>query len=902
MREQTGTEETEATLGTIEAADSAAVEREPRHRELGQVDEVLDNRYRIERLLGRGAMGEVYLAHDQRLGRQVALKLVRASSMSKARRLQVRLEREALALARVAHPNVVGIYDVGNHAGQTYLTMQFVAGTTLREWQRADRNRSELIDAYVQAGQGLAAAHTVGVVHRDFKPDNVIVGDDGVVRVLDFGLAAAMSTAPGESSSHGSSSGSGSRAAVSSSLPSEASGSGSAATLDAEFGVERSGMSPSERMTQTGALLGTMAYMSSEQLEGRDADARSDQFGFCVAMWEALTGKRPFAGGGLFELVLNIESGPVGGDGLPHWLRPILARGLRYDPQRRWPSMVDLLRAIERGRTRGRKLLLVLGLPVVVGGAVLLGRNLGPAAPPPEDECAAFVEQIDARWSATERAAIESHAELDAEATAYAIAGLDELAGDWQLAAAAACEAEATPPAPAERECLLRWLDGFTAAIELLAERGDQNTLAHAPDLLAQLRPPDADYCALGPRRPVDPEVWRLTERARALTVLGDLEGARGLAEAALARARELDQREYSGERALAHAAQAEIAVTEGDTPAAIAELGLAQRNALAVDLPDVLLETWTTWAKLPVLGHRSGIAAGEVALARIEQAEPLLFSLNIDESDPRRGELLEARGLSERARGNYHEAIAHHREAQSLFVAAGQPTLAAKSLANLGANYQDLGDREHARRSYTEALALLDAAGLPASYRSRIPIERNLGLLAYASTQRDEIANGLKHFELVLEHGNESERFEMHELILALVLELDDAELTRTWADRALAALTARPQASAAEAFRIQRVAGIALAYLDDPRGEQLLAAAERSASSLPLLMQFNLQTSWVEWLEHVGRCGDAHDRRERLATLVAGADAEVADLHTDWRSRGPTAGCGDETSPTHN
>jgi serine/threonine protein kinase/tetratricopeptide (TPR) repeat protein len=870
------------------------------HRQPGSTNELIDTRYRVERLLGRGAMGEVYLAHDQRLGRQVALKLVRASSPTTALRLQVRLEREALALARVAHPNVVGIHDVGTHAGQTYLTMQFVPGTTLREWQPVGRKRDELIDACLQAGRGLAAAHSVGVVHRDFKPDNVIVGDDGVVRVLDFGLAAAVLTDPGESSSHGS----GVRAAMSSSLPSDASGSGTDATIDvesgAESGAERASASPSERMTQVGSLVGTLAYMSSEQLEGRSADARSDQFGFCVAMWEALTGSRPFASGGILELILNIEQGPRGGNGLPRWLRSILVRGLQFDPQRRWPGMTELIHAIERGRTRGRKVLVALGLPATIGAAILLGRVLAPAAPPTEDTCTAFVGQIDARWSPTQRAAIASHAGRDAEATAYAIASLDELAHDWRTTASALCESPGVEQ-PLERECLLRWLDGFAGVIELLGERGDEQTLARAPDLLAQLRPPDADYCALGPTRPVDPEVWRLTERARALAVLGDLEAARELADAGLARADKLpradglEHHDFSRERALAHAAQAEVAVEAGDTGLAMTQFGLAQRNALAADLPDVLLATWTTMAKLLVHGPRLIEAEPELALVRIEQAEPLLFSLHLDEHDSRRAELIETRGLIERARGNHQDAIARHREAQSLFIAAGQPTLASKSLVNIGVNHQDLGDTEQARHSYTEALALLDAAKLPSNYRRRVRIERNLGLLALASTQPDVLANGITRFEFVLAHGNESERFEAHELILALVLELDDDALTRHWVERALAALDARPQASEAEAFRIQRVAGIALAYLGDPRGEALLAAAERSASSLPLLTQFNLHSSWVEWLEQVGRCSDAHERRDRLAALVVNADAELADLHAEWRASGPTSACVD-------
>jgi hypothetical protein len=129
----------------------------------------IEGRYQIHRTLGRGAMGEVHLAHDHRLGRTVALKVVRTNGAVDTATLRTRLEREALALARVDHPNVVHIFDVGSHDGQTYLTMQYIAGTTLRSWQ-AGRSHGEILGSYLQAARGLAAAHAVGVVHRDFKP------------------------------------------------------------------------------------------------------------------------------------------------------------------------------------------------------------------------------------------------------------------------------------------------------------------------------------------------------------------------------------------------------------------------------------------------------------------------------------------------------------------------------------------------------------------------------------------------------------------------------------------------------------------------------------------------------------------------------------------------------------
>jgi serine/threonine protein kinase/uncharacterized protein YjiS (DUF1127 family) len=881
---------TETSLDSAGDPDGARAEFERLRHKLGfSGGPLIDGRYRIERLLGRGAMGEVYLAQDQRLGRLIALKLVRASSRATAMRLQVRLEREALALARVTHPNVVHIYDVGTHAGQTFLTMQFVSGTTLRGWQRDEnRTRSELIDAYLQAGRGLAAAHSGNVLHRDFKPDNVMVGDDGIVRVLDFGLAAALQP---ESSLDASASATGLTASSGTKLSASQSGSE----------IETLPGNASERMTQVGSLVGTLAYMSSEQLEGREADARSDQFAFCVAMWEGLTGKRPFAGTGIFELVLSIERGPKSPTGLPRWLRPILVRGLDNDPSRRWPSMVELLHAIERARARGRKLALGVGLPATILAAVLVDRQLQPTPPPPADTCAAFVAQIDERWSDTQRAAITAHSGIDAEATAYAISTLDQLAGDWKVAAAASCEGESTESAyDPERDCLVRWLDGFSRTIELLSEHADDKTLARAPDLLAQLRPPNANYCALGPTKPCDPEVWRLTERARGLATLGDLTAARELADAGLARAEALDELQYSGERALAHEAKAEVAMAEGDTQVAIEHFQLAQHHALATDFPYVLLSTWTWWAKLLVAESSARAADADLALVRIQQAEPLLFSLQLPELDTRRAELLEAHGMSERARDNHNAAMVLHRQAHALFVEAGLPTRASKSLLNIGAVHHDVGFHDDARQSYTEALALLDAAGLPASYRNRIKIRRNLGLLAYAASDVEAIAEGIPHLEFVIAHGNENERFEAHELMLALVLALDDAELARHWTERALAALEQRPHASVEERFRMQRVAGLALAYAGDPRGEELLRAAERSSESLSPLMQFNLQSSWVDWLERAGRCSEADDRRDRLAERLANADADVASRHTQWRSAGPTGSCAAKTSTT--
>src|SRR5690606_11036689 len=190
-------------------------------------------------------MGEVYLGFDDELDRRVAIKRVRADRSTPA--LRERLRREARALAKLSHPNVVQVYEVGGHEHETFLVMEFVEGRTLRAWLEQARGWREILAVFLAAGRGLAAAHSAGVVHRDFKPENVLIGDDGRVRVADFGLAFAAEREPMVDD-------------------------GRAPIVD-------------EALTNTGALLGTLRYMPLEQLVAGRVDARSDQFGFCVALY-----------------------------------------------------------------------------------------------------------------------------------------------------------------------------------------------------------------------------------------------------------------------------------------------------------------------------------------------------------------------------------------------------------------------------------------------------------------------------------------------------------------------------------------------------------------------------------------------------------------------------------------
>ena len=247
-------------------------------------------RYLILGLVGRGGMGEVYAAFDPRLDRKIALKLLRETRgpETSAQAAQERLLREAQAIARLSHPNVVVVHDVGaiddeTHGVRVYLAMEFIEGQTLASWlAAAPRSWREICGVFAAAGKGLLAAHEAGLVHRDFKPQNVMVGRDGAVRVTDFGLARDTSdVAEAETT-----------------------------TLDLVHSETRP-TTDTIALTGTGVLLGTPLYMAPEQFLARPTDARTDQFSFCVALYEALYGERPFPSDSLQTLVGAVVSGRV---------------------------------------------------------------------------------------------------------------------------------------------------------------------------------------------------------------------------------------------------------------------------------------------------------------------------------------------------------------------------------------------------------------------------------------------------------------------------------------------------------------------------------------------------------------------------------------------------------------
>jgi serine/threonine protein kinase/formylglycine-generating enzyme required for sulfatase activity len=320
-------------------------------------------RYLVVERIGAGAMGVVYAAYDPKLDRKIALKLLRPQEGKgdQARRT-ARLEREAQAIAKLSHPNVVGIFDVGVHEGQVFMAMEYLAGGTLRDWLAAKKRPwREILKMFIEVGHGLAGAHAEGLIHRDFKPDNVLLDKNGVPKVVDFGLVR-LSAAVDPTASGGIDRGT----------------SGDAKQEEVASAPHVTGPTA---LTRTGALTGTPAYMAPEQFLGKPIDARTDQFAFFVALYEALYGERPFAGETVMGLADSVTSGKVRsapkGSDIPGWVRACVVQGLRVDPAERYSGFGQLLSVLANDPVvRRRRQLLVAVASVLLIAGVLTMRHV----------------------------------------------------------------------------------------------------------------------------------------------------------------------------------------------------------------------------------------------------------------------------------------------------------------------------------------------------------------------------------------------------------------------------------------------------------------------------------------------------------------------------------------------
>lgn len=695
-------------------------------------------RYRIDRRIGSGSMGEVYLAYDAELDRKVAIKRVLTSDGREPR--QIRLRREARALARLSHPNVVQVYEVGEHEQRTFLAMEYVDGETLTTWLSEPRPWRAVLERFLAAGRGLAAAHEAGVIHRDFKPDNVLLGHDGGVRVADFGLALA------DAPEH-------------------------AGQLDRE---EDDTQRSTPRMSVTGSIAGTVRYMALEQLLGRTVDARSDQFSFCLALYEALWGRSPFTLTSLTARRLELEAGEPrqpARSRVPHGLWPVIRRGLARAPDQRWPDMATLLAALERQPRRRRwtiaSLLVVPTLALLVGGRVLAEQREHAAI---VAACEADGRSFEADWNDELRLELRralAATGLEFAPTSWALTEqrMDHYADEWSELRERAClvtELEHTRSESSRQrvdECLDHARVTFVELTKLL-RAADKAMAINVGAAVAGL--PVLTMCSddawLDARVQVNadirPQVAALRsrlDRVKALRLAAQFE--RGLAEAqrVLAEARSLAWRpliaevevavgelrdrvgEHQEARATLHRAFLDATASGNDFIALRACIALALVESSELDRPDAGLE----WAELAAvlierLNLQDGMheasalyalaraqrANGELGLALATHRRVLALDVSVHgPSHPDNAVSLNAIGSLLFGQGQLDEAQAAHEQAwaiQEQTLGSEHPEVA-NTLARLATIAAARGQTDRALELAREALELEQAALGPA-------------------------------------------------------------------------------------------------------------------------------------------------------------------------------------------
>jgi hypothetical protein len=677
-------------------------------------------RYPILRKLGEGGMGVVYAAYDDVLDRKLAIKLLRLHSREGQRR--ARMLREAQGLARLSHPNVVQIYEAGEHGNAVFMAMEFVAGQTLRAWlAQQPRSRAQILEAFTAAGRGLAAAHAARLIHRDFKPDNVMIADDGVVKVMDFGLVRAEDANEPEFDGH--------------------------PTEDAE--PERS------NLTKTGAVMGTPAYMAPEQHFGHSTDARTDQFSFCVALWEALLGTRPFAGDSIAAIAFNVTRGkiaePSRGANVPGWLRKVIERGLALDPADRWPSMAALLDALGNDPTRRRwTLFSAVGVAALAVGAwswqraeqarnATAARDARALALAACEDKALGIEDVwhEAARGHLEQAFARSKLAFAGETWTRTRASIDEYAKGWTDARMRACvesEIDGTleqATAALAVACLEERKAALASLVTLLGEADDARILravsstAQLP-LLADCT--DARQLAQIQLLPEQPELRALAEALRerlaridALDTMGEYET--GSREAAAARA-EAEALGWAPLTAAANYAVGELASASGDFASARAAYeqamyvaGQAGDDAVALDACVALVYTVGIGLDKPDDGLRMAKLA-EIMLARLDQADGLVAATlhnNVGAIHQRRGEADEALAEFEHALAIYQAVLP-----------SAHPSISI-ALNNLGTIHGGEGRLDEAL-GYFERTLQIRAASLPPGHPRFAAAYENIG------------------------------------------------------------------------------------------------------------------------------------------------------------------------------
>ncbi|WP_257457970.1 serine/threonine-protein kinase [Archangium lipolyticum] len=654
----------------------------------------LVGRYMVLEKLGSGGMGVVYAAYDPELDRKLALKLLHVESDQVEKGGgQARLLREAQALARLAHPHVISIYDVGTWEERVFIAMELVEGPSLRDWlKQGPRPWREVVEVFVSAGRGLEAAHAAGLVHRDFKPDNVLLGKDGRVRVLDFGLArqASASDEP---------------------LPPQGE----------QPWPERVNSPLDTPLTRVGLVIGTPAYMAPELYGGGILDARADQFSYCVALYEALYGERPFGRIPGPPSTWRTPEPPRDGR-VPASVRRIVLRGLEQDPSRRFPSMTELLEAL--GRTlpsRQRHWLVAAASLLLLSLAVGLPLQQRAQAEPP---CRGAARRLEGLWDGPRQAALAQvfHAtgkpNADESWTRTARV-LDTYAQGWVSMHTEACEAtrirgeQSDEVLSLRMACLERRRQSLQALVDVYAHA--EPALVDQAARAAHSLPP-LDGCAnvealrATVRPPEDPATLEKVEglrirfaQARALFDSGQFKPA---LERIRALAQETEALHYRPLEAEVLELRGALEEKAGDFPASEASLRRAVLAAEAGGHDEVIASASARLVRSGMLQARfeSGHEWAEHTRAVLER---------MGGDDRIEAFVLNALGAIYLRQDQMDESLAHFRrvvELRQKVYPPEHPEVAA-AYNNLGAALTKLGRFEEARQQLAQAQSIYEKA-----------------------------------------------------------------------------------------------------------------------------------------------------------------------------------------------
>nr|WP_276604726.1 serine/threonine-protein kinase [Nannocystis sp. RBIL2] len=674
----------------------------------------------VLRKLGEGGMGVVYAGYDVALDRKVALKLIRRSLIDRSE-VRARMVREAQAMARLSHPNVVQVYQVGEHGDGIYVAMEYVEGQTLTAWLRAEKPPWQLVlRTMIGAGRGLAAAHAAGLVHRDFKPDNVLVSKDGRPCVLDFGLVHA------ESSPALPLGGIDVRTSVTglptiSRMSTQPSGPPFSSTGS---GQTDRGDVLDIRLTRAGKALGTPAYMSPEQHFGDEAvGPASDQFSFGTTLYEALYGARPFPGATWEEIKREVRRGivppPPRDSAVPGRIFRILVRSLAPTPDMRWQSLEHMLDALERDPRKS--MLRAAGIVAVAGTAAIGSYAFALSQREASMQCKGAAAELagvwdDARGAAAERAFVASGSPFAADTWRRVHARLDAYALAWTEGRTQACEAHAsgsqstslfdrrTACLSRRRAYLSALVDVFIAADRSVIENAVQaaaalpslSSCADADALLAAVAPPDDPHAAAQ----VETRRSQLA-RAAALENTGQFTEGLQLAREVGAAAQELRYPPLTAEAALREGSLLMEMARDADAEAALSR---AMREGLVHGLDAIAAEAVAK--RIFVVGERQG--RREVAL----DAEALAEALSERAGDDGRigglvhnnlGVVYSRDVTDDRARLHYlrsMELFGHRSDGPDPMIAAAHH--------NLGGLYRSQGRLDDARKHYSQAVAVV--------------------------------------------------------------------------------------------------------------------------------------------------------------------------------------------------